>query len=195
MRLMGRDPIIWCLFYLSTVVAAQAPEHATSGSYNQALGVECTHCHVAGAFADSSKPTFDFARRMGQMVRGLSDGPLKPLGGVTCWSCHRGHAIPARIPRESWESITTAHAADFVGGRENLGLAMGVYAASLGVDCAHCHVSGNWKDGSKRQHAMVTTMASMFDLIPTYFDAAVRMPRTQCYMCHQGSTRVERVKP
>jgi hypothetical protein len=35
-------------------------------------------------------------------------------------------------------------------------------------------------------------MSTLFDLIPTYFDEAVRMPRTQCYMCHQGRTRIER---
>jgi hypothetical protein len=172
------------------------PEHATSASYNKALGVECTHCHVDGAMADKSKPTFDFAQRMARMVQGINDGPLKVLGGVACWSCHRGHTIPARLPRESWESITTAHEADFKGGRENLGLSMGVYSASLGVECEHCHTPGNWKDGSKRTHVLAsTTMSSIFDVIPTYFDPQVRAPRTQCYMCHQGSKTVPRVAP
>ena len=81
------------------------PEHATSRSYNRALGVECSHCHSMEKFADESKPTFDFARRMERMVHGLSDGPLQDLGGVTCWGCHRGHAIPSRLPREKWEPI------------------------------------------------------------------------------------------
>lgn len=30
------------------------------------------------------------------------------------------------------------------------------------------------------------------DLIPTFFDATVRSPRTQCFMCHHGSTVVAR---
>jgi len=172
---------------------AQSDDHAASGIYNKSLGVECGHCHTGTEFADASKPTFDFARRMERMVRGLNEGPLKPLGGISCWSCHRGHATPSRIPRADWESIVTAHAADFAGKRDGLGLAMGVYAASLGVDCSHCHVPGDWADGTKPAHETVTLMSSIFDLIPTYFDPAVRMPRTQCYMCHQGHVRVERV--
>jgi hypothetical protein len=172
--------------------AQNQPEHATSRSYSRALGVECSHCHSGENFADASKTTFDFARRMERMVRGLSDGPLKDLGGVTCWSCHRGHAIPARLPPEKWQPIAKAHAADLSGGRTGLDVAMGVYSASLGVDCSHCHVDGNWSDGSRRAHQMVGRMAPMFDLISSYFDGSARRPLTQCYMCHQGSVHVER---
>lgn len=193
MRPMKTIVSIWCFWCVwCPLLAAQTPEHAAAGTYNRALGVQCTHCHVEGAPADPSKPTFDFALRMSRMVAGLNEGPLKSLGGVTCWTCHRGRAIPARIPRDSWESIAKVHSADFAGGRENLGLAMSVYSASLGADCRHCHVAGNWKDGSKRPHALVETMSSLFDLIPTYFDSSVRAPRTQCYMCHHGRARIER---
>jgi hypothetical protein len=129
---------------------------------------------------------------MERMVRGLSDGPLKDLGGVTCWSCHRGHAIPARLPAEQWQSIAKAHAADLSDGRNGLDIAMGVYSASLGVECTHCHVNGNWADASRRAHQMVGRMARMFDLIPSYFEGSARQPLTQCYMCHQGSVHVER---
>ena len=172
--------------------AQAGSEHAASRGYNRALGVDCGHCHTGTDFTDTSKPAFDFARRMARMVRGISDGPLEERGGVTCWTCHRGHAIPARLPRAEWESIAATHAADFAGGRDGLGLTMSVYAASLGVACSHCHASGNWKDASKPPHQTVAVMTTIFDLIPTYFDAAVRMPRTQCYMCHQGRVRVER---
>ena len=132
------------------------PDHATSQLYNRSLGVGCDHCHSGNDFADAAKPNFDFARRMERMVRGLNDGPLQRLGGISCWSCHRGLPIPARLPRANWESITTAHQADFVGGSDGLGLAMGVYAASLGVDCSHCHVGRDWTDASKRARQMVT---------------------------------------
>ena len=178
----------------TVIVHAQVPatpDHAATRAYNVALGVGCEHCHTAGNVADATKPTFDFARRMAHMVQGLNDGPLKTLGGVTCWSCHRGHTAPARLPRENWESIASAHTAEF-GGRESLSLAMSVYSASLGVACSHCHVDGDRAAGTKRAHQTVALMATIFDLIPTYFDSAVRTPRTQCFMCHQGRTRVER---
>ena len=167
------------------------PEHAATRAYNIALGVECEHCHVADDFAGASKPSFDFARRMARMVNGLNDGPLRTRGGVTCWSCHRGQTAPPRLPRADWESIAAAHAAEFAG-RENLSLAMSVYSASLGVTCSHCHVEGDWTDRTKRAHQTVALMATIFEVIPTYFDSAVRAPRTQCFMCHQGHVAVER---
>ena len=169
-----------------------APDHAISRSYNRSLGVDCEHCHSVNDFSDASKPTLDFARRMEKMVLALNEGPLQPMGGISCWSCHRGSAVPARIPRSDWESIATTHASDFAGRPEPLALTMSVYAASLGVDCSHCHVAGDWTAASKPPHEMVKRMLPIFDLIPEYFDRAVRMPRTQCYMCHQGRVRVER---
>jgi hypothetical protein len=179
------------VFAAAALMIAAVPEHATTRGYNIALGVECAHCHTAGDFANASKPVFDFARRMARMVQGINDGPLKALGGVTCWSCHRGQTVPARLPRADWESIAATHAAELAG-RDNLSLAMSVYSASLGVTCSHCHVDGDFASGSKRPHQMVARMAPIFDLIPTFFDAAVRVPRTQCYMCHHGRTVVER---
>jgi Photosynthetic reaction centre cytochrome C subunit len=193
--------LAWLGLTLATVClgagvrAQRPPDHAITGAYTQSLGIECSHCHVDNDLADASKPTFDFARRMARMVGGLNEGPLKALGGISCWSCHRGRAIPARIPRADWESLAEAHAADFTGGREGLGLSMGVYAASLGVECSHCHFEGRWADASKPAHAMVAVMSTIFDLVPTYFDRAVRTPRTQCYMCHHGQVRVERRAP
>jgi hypothetical protein len=70
-----------------------------------------------------------------------------------------------------------------------------LYNRSLGVDCSRCHVGGDWTDASKPARQMAKVMSAIFDLIPTYFDGTVRMPRTQCYMCHQGHVRVERACP
>ena len=66
------------------------------------------------------------------------------------------------------------------------------YDVALGVGCEHCRrLDGR----TKRAHQTVALMSTIFDLIPTYFDSAVRAPRTQCYMCHQGHLRVERSMP
>jgi formate-dependent nitrite reductase cytochrome c552 subunit len=159
-------------------------------AWSKALGVECAHCHIPDQWADASKPAFAFAQRMMRMVDGLNAGPLKDLGGITCWSCHRGRTIPARLPRESWERIRAEHTAEFEG-QPNRALAMSVYAASLGVDCSHCHEPVRTENTKAPKAMVVARMLPIFEEIPKYFDDA-RKPVTQCYMCHQGKTKPER---
>jgi len=157
-------------------------------AWSAALGVDCTHCHVAGQWTDASMATFAFARRMQAMVDGLNSGPLNGIGEITCVTCHRGKPIPARLPRESWEKLLATHETEF-GGRKNLALAMSVYAASLGVDCSHCHESDRALN-TKPSKAMVAKMLTIFDEMAKYFDET-RRPLTQCYMCHQGKVKPE----
>lgn len=167
---------------------AQDDVPARMASWSTALGVECSHCHVEGQWHDTSKPNFDFAQRMARMVDGLNAGPLRDIGAVTCWTCHRGQRIPARVPPAAWQSIRDAHRAEFQG-NENRALAMSVYAASLGVDCAFCHETDRTAD-TKAPKGMVRRMLPIFDEIPKHFDA--RRPMTQCFMCHQGRPKPER---
>ncbi|MGQ0735963.1 MAG: photosynthetic reaction center cytochrome c subunit family protein [Acidobacteriota bacterium] len=177
------------LLLLATAAApvrAQEDIHARMQAWSRALGVECEHCHVRDRWTDSSKPTFAFSQRMMRMVDGLNAGPMKELGGVTCWTCHRGRSIPARLPRALWEGVRDSRAADFKD-RPDRALAMAVYAASLGVDCSHCQEPGDWAAATKAPHAMVRRMAPILVEIPKHFDAS-RQPVTQCYMCHQGKT-------
>jgi formate-dependent nitrite reductase cytochrome c552 subunit len=159
-------------------------------AWSAALGVTCAHCHVTDVWTDSSKPAFEFAQRMTRMVNALNTGPLKDLGGVTCWTCHRGQTRPARLPRAQWEEIQSRHSAEFAS-KPGRALAMSVYSASLGVDCMHCHEPETWEASSKRAFAMVNRMLPVFEEIPKHFDKA-RMPQTQCYMCHQGKVKPER---
>lgn len=70
---------------------------------DRALGVECVHCHTIDDWKKDDKPAFAFAGRMMKMVDGVNEGTLRGIGAVTCWSCHRGNAKPARMPRAGWE--------------------------------------------------------------------------------------------
>lgn len=160
-------------------------------AWSKALGVECTHCHVDGAWQDASKPTFDFAARMSRMLTALNAGPLAGLEPITCFTCHRGRATPERLPRESWEKIRADHATEFEG-RPNRAIAMSVYAASLGVDCSHCHESDRALETKPGKALVRERMLPIFEEIPKHFDKAVRSPQTQCFMCHQGSTKPAR---
>ena len=176
---------------LSSTVSAQDDLQARMQAWSRALGVECTHCHVDGAWTDASKPVFEFAQRMNRMVSALNAGPLESVAIISCWTCHRGRTAPPRLPRESWEKIRADHIAEFAD-RPNRAIAMSVYAASLDVDCSHCHESDRALN-TKPQKALVREkMLPIFEEIAKHFDKAVRMPSTQCFMCHQGKVKPER---
>jgi len=69
----------------------------------QALGVNCSTCHVRGNFASDEKPEKLTARRMLEMVKAINKSNFpdyKPkdgesvLGRVTCYTCHHGETSP-----------------------------------------------------------------------------------------------------
>ena len=183
--------IAWLLVLVgASRVGAQDDVQIRMQAWARALGVTCAHCHVVDAWTDSSKPPFAFAQRMMRMVGGLNAGPLKEIGGITCWTCHRGQTRPARLPRAQWEEIQSRYSAEFAS-NPSRALAMSVYSASLGVDCMHCHEPETWASSSKRPFAIVGQMLPIFDEIPKHFERS-RMPQTQCYVCHQGKTTPER---
>ena len=178
---------------LATGAAAQDDVQGRMQAWSKALGVDCAHCHVADQWTDASKPTFAFAQRMDRMLSALNVDTLKDVGAISCWTCHRGRAVPARLPRATWEAIRADHLAEFEGSPDRA-ITMSVYAASLGVDCSHCHETDRTLN-TRPPKAMVPKMLSIFEEIPKHFDKAQRMPTTQCFMCHQGKTKPERQPP
>ena len=181
--------VLACVLAAAADSSAQTSVDARMQAWSKALGIECTHCHVQDRWTDTSKPTFAFAQRMSGMLAALNAGPLTGIGEIGCWTCHRGRSIPARIPREAWEKIRGEHAAEFEGA-PNRAIAMSVYAASLGVDCSHCHETDRTLN-TKPAKAVVAKMLPIFEEIPKHFSKE-RMPPTQCFMCHQGKIKPER---
>lgn len=186
-----RTALITGLFVAVAAIAshAQGDGEARMRSWAVALGVECAHCHVPDRWMDASKPAYAFAQRMMRMVSGLNEGPLKGVGTVTCWTCHRGRPIPARVPGTDWQRIQAEHETEFAT-QPDQALGMSIYAASLGVDCSYCHEADRAAN-TKAPKTMVARMLPIFDEIPKYFGDS-RKPVTQCYMCHQGKTKPER---
>jgi Photosynthetic reaction centre cytochrome C subunit len=168
---------------------AQQDTSARMTAWATALSVQCTHCHVDSAWTDASKPAFEFARRMSRMLQAINDGPLKGIEPISCWTCHRGQTRPARLPVTAWQAIRDQHVGEFAS--PEAALTMSVYAASLGVECSHCHEPGNSSAPTKPAYQVVAKMLPIFDEIPKHFEPS-RMPRTQCYMCHQGQRVPER---
>jgi len=68
-------------------------------SFKNWLGAEegCNYCHNAPDFANDDKYTKVVARRMIQMTRHINSDWKTHVAstGVTCWTCHRGQAVPS----------------------------------------------------------------------------------------------------
>jgi len=62
------------------------------------LGVECEFCHVRDAFDKDDKQSKQTARRMMRMMFALDADQFHGERAVTCYTCHRGSAMPVSIP-------------------------------------------------------------------------------------------------
>lgn len=65
---------------------------------SNSLGVECTFCHVQGAFEKDDKKTKLTARTMIEMQRAINHENFKDHNVVTCFSCHRAAESPVGVP-------------------------------------------------------------------------------------------------
>ena len=70
--------------------------------YARSLGVNCTHCHVAGEWEKEDKPTKQITRDMLAMVAVINNEQLKKIKNlkspdpvINCTTCHRGQTKPA----------------------------------------------------------------------------------------------------
>ncbi len=59
----------------------------------------CNYCHNPDDLADDSKYTYQVSRRMFQMTRHINANWETHVAetGVTCYTCHRGNAVPENI--------------------------------------------------------------------------------------------------
>jgi photosynthetic reaction center cytochrome c subunit len=69
--------------------------------------VGCNYCHAAPIYAADDKYTKRVARKMIEMTRHINTDWKQHVGatGVTCYTCHRGNPVPAKL----WYSSPTAH--------------------------------------------------------------------------------------
>jgi len=169
--------------------------------FTRSLGVECTHCHVAGEFEKDDKPAKQTARKMYEMVR-LSN---KTLGSnrVSCYACHQGHVQP-EPPPDSWKAKLDEmrkqgeqdqRPAEQV--YKNVQTLKGVpagrwmmimtmFTTSLGVDCTHCHVQGEFEKDDKPAKQTARKMLGMVGSIAR--EIYKGQTSINCYTCHRGKT-------
>ncbi len=194
MCLSIRRPVISWLVAAVVVVSAPlfaqnaqvAPSstHGITFEFNRALGVACTHCHLQDRWNDNSRPQFETARQMLRMVDAVNKR-LGSAGRVGCITCHGGQTRPSRQPRAALDEQLAQWPAALTDAPEPLKLGMAVYNVALGVGCDHCH-SSDWKARDKAPMKKVPLMSSLFEEFPKYMPSTAR---TQCFMCHKGSTR------
>jgi hypothetical protein len=67
-------------------------------SFNMALGVMCTECHVQGNFPSDDNPKKNVARMMITMVRDINAKFPDGQQHVRCYTCHRGSTMPLTEP-------------------------------------------------------------------------------------------------
>jgi photosynthetic reaction center cytochrome c subunit len=74
----------------------------------------CAYCHDVANFADDSKYTKVVARRMLEMTRTVNSQWKAHVAGtgVTCYTCHRGNAIPQQV---WYRSNPQPYGANFIG--------------------------------------------------------------------------------
>ena len=67
--------------------------------FTEALGVQCQFCHNLNDFPSDAKKPKRTARLMVRMVRNIDENYLNQPGmkKVTCFTCHRGAAIPKLV--------------------------------------------------------------------------------------------------
>jgi hypothetical protein len=71
---------------------------ATMMAFRNALGQQCTFCHVQGDFASDENPKKITARHMIQMVGEINAKFPDGKAHVSCYTCHRGATVPLMSP-------------------------------------------------------------------------------------------------
>ena len=61
-------------------------------------GIDCTYCHVEGAFDKDDKAPNATARKMIAMMNTLNSANFEGRRVVTCYTCHNGHPTPMINP-------------------------------------------------------------------------------------------------
>jgi len=174
----------------------------------QFLGVDCAHCHVPDALDKDDKPQKQTARKMFQMVRTINT--TLNTNRVTCYTCHRAQARPATPPKELMPTDEERQRAEqdqrpaeqvykniqtlkgmMTAGR--LMMVMQMFSKSLGVNCNHCHVQGEFEKDDKPAKETARRMLRLTGVIAReYYSGASPI---NCYTCHRGQTQPASMPP
>jgi hypothetical protein len=181
-------------------------------SFNEALGVQCTYCHVQGDFAADTNPKKEVARKMIAMVRLIDTSFPSSVGAfpdgyheVDCITCHRGNVKPEiQAPSKFYNrgnslgnpppeqrpgvSLKLLPVETHVHGADSL---MGEFRDALNVDCNYCHGGGRTQewDGNPRKdiaRKMILLVRQINSNFPGTGQFPVGNQMVTCWTCHRG---------
>ncbi len=182
-------------------------------SFNEALGVQCTYCHVQGDFSADTNPKKEMARKMIAMGRIIDDSFPSSAGAfpdgyheVDCFTCHRGNAKPETKATQKYYGRANSLGQN-LGAEPGSGVSlkvlppgtqvhgaatiMGDFRDALGVDCGYCHGGGKSqetdvnprKDIARKMILLVRQINSNF---PGTGAFPVGDQEVTCWTCHRG---------
>jgi hypothetical protein len=183
-------------------------------SFNEALGVQCTYCHVQGDFASDANPKKDIARKMIAMGRQIDDSFPSTVGvfpdgyhEVDCITCHRGKATPETVAPKKFYNLQNLGATQPYEQEPGVSMkllpitarvhgpdsVMGDFRDALNVDCNYCHGGGKpfssdvnpRKDVARKMIMLVRQINSNFPGTGVFPDGKQAVT---CYTCHRGDT-------
>ena len=181
-------------------------------SFAEALGVQCSYCHVQGDMAADTNPKKEVARKMIAMVRLIDTSFPSSVGvfpdgyhEVDCITCHRGSVKPETVaPRKFYNrgnsrgdpppeqrpgiSLKLLPVETRVHGADSL---MGEFRDALSVDCNYCHGGGKpqeWdlnprKDMARKMIMLVRQINANFPGTGVF---PVGHQEVTCWTCHRG---------
>jgi photosynthetic reaction center cytochrome c subunit len=141
---------------------------------------KCAYCHNLANMASDEVYTKVVARRMFQMTRAINANYQNHVQqtGVTCYTCHRGNAVPTNIwyftdryqplrhylDRDDIRVQTTSGFIPTNANRSSIKQTEYAYALmvnmsnALGVNCTFCHNSRQWNDWDQSSPKRITAL-------------------------------------
>jgi len=196
------------------LLTAKANVMLVMRGFNEALGVQCTYCHVQGDFTSDDNPKKDMARKMIGMVRRIDDSFPSTVGDyplgyqeVDCLTCHRGTTKPETVAPKKFYNLQNIEATQPYAQGPTLSMkllpvgtrvhgpdsVMGDFRDALGVDCDYCH-GGNAprqadinprKDIARKMILLVRDINAKFPGTGVFPEGKQEV---SCYTCHRGDT-------
>jgi hypothetical protein len=166
------------------------------------LGRRCDLCHATDDWASDAKEEKTIARAMIILAWDVNSKFFGGENRVTCYTCHLGNTVPPPAPdptpAQMREPVHPVPDGPFTNlkvldgsNRDEVLQVMAWFTADLGVECAHCHVDGDYASDAKPPKQRAREMVELVGYLATTYP----IPKERmvgCMSCHRGQVRPPR---